>query len=60
MNRLRRAKLEKIIRDIEAYSEDLEYLCDEIKDDYNDLSEEFMESEEGEKMIEAADSIEEA
>ena len=59
MNKQRREKLARIIKDIEAYYEDLEYLCDEIKDEYNELSDEIMESEEGEKMMEAADSIKE-
>ena len=41
MNNQRRKKLKAVIEKLAAYREELEYFCDNVNEDYEDLSEEL-------------------
>ena len=60
MNKQRRKELDTIYRKIEYLMQDLETVCGEEQDAYDNLPESFQESDRGETMYNAIDNMESA
>lgn len=60
MNKQRRKELDTIYRKIEDLMQDLETVCGEEQDAYDNLPESLQESDRGETMYNAIDNMESA
>ena len=60
MNKQRRKELDTIYRKIEDLMQDLETVCGEERDAYDNLPESLQESDRGETMYNAIDNMESA
>ena len=60
MNKQRRKELDTIYRKIEDLMQDLETVCGDEQDAYDNLPESFQESDRGETMYNAIDNMESA
>jgi len=60
MNKQRRKELDTIYRKIEDIMQDLETVCGDEQDAYDNLPESFQESDRGETMYNAIDNMESA
>ena len=60
MNKQRRKELEEVLATLEGCKDTIEYLRDEEQSAFENMPEQFQESEVGEKMQEIADALDDA